>query len=89
VGFCWLVGLNVSKLFPYPHKLCNIPPHDTINGSICRLKFSYLIQAYEITARCRGNLAFMAEELKEPERNIPRGTVGGISIVMVIYVGLT
>lgn len=27
----------------------------------------------------------MAEELKDPERNIPRGTVGGISIVMVIY----
>lgn len=26
--------------------------------------------------------------MKEPERDIPRGTVGGIAIVMVIHVGL-
>jgi amino acid transporter len=32
-----------------------------------------------------GDLVFLTEEMKDPERNIPRGTLGGVSIVMIVY----
>uniref|UniRef100_A0A7I4BH50 Amino acid permease/ SLC12A domain-containing protein n=1 Tax=Physcomitrium patens TaxID=3218 RepID=A0A7I4BH50_PHYPA len=32
-----------------------------------------------------GDLVFLTEEMKDPERDIPRGTVGGMTIVMIIY----
>lgn len=32
---------------------------------------------------------FLTEELKDPARDIPRGTIGGMSLVAIVYVRLT
>jgi amino acid transporter len=35
---------------------------------------------------CRGDLVFLTEELKDPARDIPRGTIGGMSLVAIVCV---
>jgi amino acid transporter len=38
---------------------------------------------------CRGDIVYLAEEMKNPAKDIPHSTIGGISLVAVIYVGPT
>jgi APA family basic amino acid/polyamine antiporter len=36
-----------------------------------------------------GDIVYLAEEMKNPAKDIPHSTIGGISLVAVIYVGPT